>query len=233
MDYVYLCRDGENEELRYSIRSLEASLPDVKVWLVGGMPSWYTGNHIRVYQHGSKYKNARKNLNAIFRSPQISEHFVLMNDDFYVLKQMEEVPYFHSGPLENKINRYKDLNINSSYLRQLENTQKYLISMGISNPLDYELHVPMPMSKPSIRTAVTTVCLWRSFHGNVNRVGGQFMEDVKVYGERRKEKTDFDYTNPKLSFLSSEDRSFERLREEVLEDMFPHPSSVENSRILF
>lgn len=233
MDYVYLCRDGNNEELRYSIRSLEANVPNSKVWVVGGKPDWYIGNHIRVYQHGSKYKNARKNLNAIFRSPQISEHFVLMNDDFYILNPLEEIPYLHSGPIQNKINRYRELNINSSYLRQLENTQKYLNSMGIESPLDYELHVPMPISKPSIRTAVTTVCLWRSFHGNVNRVGGTYMEDVKVYGETRKEKVEFDYADPSINFLSSEDRSFQKLGEEILFDRFSKPSSYENSRILF
>jgi hypothetical protein len=84
MDFVYICKPGDNEELRYSIRSVLYSFPDANIWLVGGKPSWYSGNYIYVDQKHHKYANAINNLHAICDSNEISEEFVLMNDDFFI-----------------------------------------------------------------------------------------------------------------------------------------------------
>ena len=61
MDFVYICKDGVNEELKYSIRSVVESFPEAIVWVVGGKPDWYIGNYIKVEQKESKYKNTRIN----------------------------------------------------------------------------------------------------------------------------------------------------------------------------
>jgi hypothetical protein len=87
MDFVYICKDGINEELKYSIRSVVESFPEATIWVVGGKPDWYTGNYIKVEQKESKYKNAVKNLETICFSEEISQSFVLMNDDFYIIKK--------------------------------------------------------------------------------------------------------------------------------------------------
>jgi hypothetical protein len=72
MDFVYICKDGINEELRYSIRSVVESFPDSNIWVVGGKPDWYVGNYIKVDQKLTKYKNALYNLKAITESEEIS-----------------------------------------------------------------------------------------------------------------------------------------------------------------
>ena len=48
MDFVYICKEGVNEELKYSIRSVVESFPESNIWVVGGKPDWYTGNYIQV-----------------------------------------------------------------------------------------------------------------------------------------------------------------------------------------
>ncbi len=227
MDYVYLCRDGENEELRYSIRSLEANLPNANIWVVGGKPDWYTGNHTRVFQHSHKYQNAKKNLSAIVKNKHIGDSFVLMNDDFYVLEPLEKIPNLHGGYLKDKIQEYESLRINSSYTDKLKKTNKKLIAAGIPKPLNYELHVPMLISKKSVQAAIYSECLWRSYHGNIERVGGEEIEDVKIYADNRKEKKDINVYNLDYPFLSSEDKSFNYLKKEILAKKFPKKSSLE------
>ncbi len=92
-DFVYICKDGANEELKYSIRSVVESFPEANIWLVGGKPEWYTGNYIEVEQKDSKYKNAVKNLQIICLSQEISESFILMNDDFYIIKKIKRARF--------------------------------------------------------------------------------------------------------------------------------------------
>ena len=108
MQYVYVCRPGENEELRYSIRSVEANLPSGEIWVVGGKPSWYSGNYIPVDQVAGKQNDAIKNLFTIVESDKIQENFVLMNDDFFVVKPVSKIKIYHGGTLENKITIRQD-----------------------------------------------------------------------------------------------------------------------------
>jgi len=49
MDFVYICKDGVNEELKYSIRSVVESFPETNIWVVGGKPDWYTGRDISIF----------------------------------------------------------------------------------------------------------------------------------------------------------------------------------------
>ena len=82
MDFVYICRDGDNEELRYSIRSVIHSFPEASIWIVGGKPKWYSGNHIEVKQNSVKYKNAVSNLLPICNSEEITDRLLYEKDVF-------------------------------------------------------------------------------------------------------------------------------------------------------
>ncbi len=112
MDFVYICKDGDNDELKYSIRSVVASFPEANIWVVGGKPEWYVGNYIKVPQNLTKYKNAFYNLKSITESNEISESFVLMNDDFYIIKKINNIDNYHGGSLLEKINLYQKINSN-------------------------------------------------------------------------------------------------------------------------
>ena len=147
MDIVYICREGDNEELRYSIRSVMQNLPHRNIWVVGGKPNWYNGNHIAVRQNGRKYDNARKNMQAIAASLEISEDFILMNDDFFVIKKVKDLSHYHGGPLSERIDFLKNKYGVSPYIKMLTKTAKYLAHRGIRDPLNYALHVPFVMNK--------------------------------------------------------------------------------------
>jgi hypothetical protein len=227
MDVVYICRSGDNEELRYSIRSVVANLKHDNLWVVGQKPKWYTGNFIEVPDKRLKYVNARNNLKTIIDDNRISNDFVLMNDDFYVMKPIDTVEYFYSGSLESKALEAESISAHSAYTRMLYSTLDRLDQQGIKNSLSYELHIPFVMNKqklsPVIRQKTT---LWRSMYGNLYDVGGTRIDDVKVYTSASKKKS-FDWQNKLDVYLSSQDESFELLKARLLAKKFPNKTIYE------
>lgn len=229
MDFVYICKEGINEELKYSIRSVVESFPDSNIWVVGGKPDWYVGNYIKVEQRESKYKNAVENLKTISVSDQISESFVLMNDDFYIIKKINKIENFHGGYLLNKINLYQKLNGNSQYTRKLSGTYKKLKALGFENPLDYELHVPMIMEKTKLKIVLELIdqFLWRSIYGNKFNVGGTEMQDVKVYNSGPLVLKSYNLNIDNHTYLSSADSSFNNIFNKILKDRFNKKTKFE------
>jgi hypothetical protein len=228
MDLVYICRDGENEELRYSIRSAVKNLPHDKIWVVGGKPDWYTGNHIEVDQAKGKYANARNSLKAVCDSKEISESFILMNDDFYIINKTDTVPYMYAGTLSDKIDQREDIFSGNTYTTLLKQTLGSLSRKRVRVVLDYELHVPMIMEKKKLQKVLKLSGLWRSVYGNVFNVGGVKIRDVKVYDKKNKfYANSYDINNLEFDYLSSNDDSFEMIKEMVLEEMFPNKTGYE------
>jgi hypothetical protein len=228
MDFVYICRSGENEELRYSIRSILYSFPNAKVWLVGGKPDWYSGSYIEVDQNNNKYTNALNNLKSICESSDISNNFILMNDDFFIIKKINDIKYFYNGLLSEKIDKFTKITGSSMYIKKLITTNKTLISLGVNNPIDYELHVPMIMAKDKLFDIITKYpdCLWRSMYGNLFNVGGTQMEDVKVYANKRHLARSNEITENSI-YMSTEDTSLKLMLDKILKNLLPNASSYE------
>lgn len=231
MDFVYICKDGENEELRYSIRSVLHYFPDANIWVVGGKPDWYIGNYIRIDQMArNKYENAKNNLFALCKHNEISNDFILMNDDFYIVKPIKRIGYYHGGSMYDRIEDYQKHMGMTPYIKKLKMTYKHLVRMNIREPLDYALHVPMPMQRDKLLYLLTThryAHSWRSLYGNYYKVGGEEIRDVKVYDDKGYKPDTYDFTRLIYPFLSSNDDSFEVLRKKILRKMFPRKSNLE------
>lgn len=229
MDFVYICKEGVNEELKYSIRSVVKSFPNSNIWVVGGKPDWYIGNYIEVHQVHTKYKNAVANLKKICESSEISDPFILMNDDFYIIKKIDNIENFHGGYLFNKINLYQKINGNSNYTRKLSATYKKIISLGIENPFDYELHVPMIMEKEKLQSVLkyNDQFLWRSMYGNIYKVGGTEMQDVKVYTKGPLVFKSYNLNIDQHKYLSSADSSFQIIWQKILKVEFKEKTKFE------
>lgn len=225
MDCVYICRSGENEELRYSLRSIEKNLEYENLWIVGDAPDWYYGNLKTTIKNAGKYTIARTNLYKIAESDDIAEEFILMNDDFFVMQHFSTPPTWHNGLLEDSI-KERARKAPGSYTEMLRETYSKLRRMSIETILDYELHVPMKMTKTGLRQALMLGGLWRSMYGNMNNVGGEEHKDVKLYKrESSLRNHDLDiYTSP---FLSTTDEAFPDLLDQRLRDAFPDPSQYE------
>lgn len=230
MDYVYVCRDGENEELRYSLRSLEKNMPSGNVWIIGGKPDWYCGNFIAVEQTRKTYANVREQLRVACKNKNISDDFILMNDDFYAINSVTKIPTWYTGTIVNRIRKLQQIKSqNSGYVRMLIVTNNVIRRMGIVDPLDYELHIPMQMNKEKLLPILESTALWRSAYGNTYEIGGSQHNDVKIHStdvleDREKNLIDI-HSEP---FISASDYNFEFLKNVILEEMFPEPSSFES-----
>lgn len=217
-DVVYLCRKGENEELRYSLRSL-VNIPHGRVWLVGGAPSWYTGDLIRVAQHGMKNQITGRALIAACLDPRISDPFLMFNDDFYVMRPGPIPPPRHRGTIQGVIDWYERQGITSSgYVTRMRSTMKTLKTHGIRRPLSYELHVPLLVHKLQMLGATRFGGQQRTMYGNLVRLGGTKMNDVKVINGVD--------PIPDGRWLSTMDDTFARL-EPLLRGRFPNASRWE------
>jgi len=232
MDYVYICKDGENEELRYSIRSVVKNMPEGRVWVVGGKPSWYVGNHIPVPQNGPKYENALDNLMAVCRSREISKDFVLMNDDFFVIKKLDEIPVFSGGFFVEKIALYNMLAPRSSYTKKIAKTMGRLQRLGIAMPVDFDIHVPMTLNKVKLLSILKAYPdnLWRSMYGNIFKVRGTHITDVKYYAKDAMAAKSYNYKSNIYPYVSSDDESFNVLYRDLLKKMFNTASKYEKPR---
>lgn len=211
-DIVYIVRPGENnEELRYSLRSLEKNFPNHgTVWIIGYKPSWV--QHVRtIYkvQKGTKYKNGYNNLLAAANHPEISGDFILMNDDFFVTKEITEIPRYNRGLLDDVIETFEQYGAHKYYWT-MRHTAEYFRRLKIQNPLSYELHVPMIINKQKY---IESMAQWmavdptaklnkRTVYGNYVDYGGETIEDVKVNHLNGRS-----LENP-TAFLSSDDKSF-------------------------
>lgn len=223
VDVVYLCRNGENEELRYSIRSVVANLPHGRIWVFGGaLPAWVTGvAHELTPQDSHKWNNTNRAVRAACEHPDVSDPFVLMNDDFYIMRPRQGVPALNMGTMATVIAGFKRRASNRSrYFRDMEDTAKVLAKAGIAHPLSYDLHVPLVIHKRHMLAALD-LCAdnglrgahKRSVYGNLAQLGGETIADVKVY--------DAVARIPRGPWLSSADHTFSLVRPR-LEALFPN-----------
>jgi len=228
MDYVYICRSGDNEELRYSIRSVVSYANYNKIWVIGHKPDWYIGDYVSVQDVGGKFHNIANCTKAITEVEEISDDFVLMNDDFFFLKPVGDMPIYHGGLLREKANSYLELG-SKRYGTLLLRTCNSLVHLGIRNPIDYDVHLPMPMNKQKLKESINKAYFPRSTYGNLNNIGGTHIDDVKSYSSNSPlSQRSYDFKSGDLPFVSTEDDSFQEIYENILKEMFPTPSQYED-----
>lgn len=227
MDLVYSCRPGQNEELRYSIRSAIKNLSHDNIWVIGGKPDWYKGNYIEVKDVGNKFTNISNCLKVATESELISDNFIFMNDDFYILDKINNLPVLHGGSLRNKVAEYQELVPGSLYSRVMSKTEMYLKKYGIDNALDYDIHVPMEMNKDKLKVALKSKCQPRSVYGNIFNIGGKEISDVKFYKNGPLTERSLDYKSIELPMISSQDDSFDSIKKDILDNLFKEKSKYE------
>lgn len=227
-DVVYVAGPWDrNEELRYSLRSLAAHLPHGRVWVAGHRPPWLAGTvgHIQVPPAQSRFESSTANLRAACEHPEVSEEFVYFNDDFFVMEPVEGVPVMHRGPLADVIEGTRS----SLYRRGAQATGLLMERLGLADDgplLSYELHVPLPVTKAGMLAAMKAgrglpVLHKRTLYGNLHRLGGEQLLDVKVTGP--------DDPGPGGPWLSTSDASFEQgAVGERIRAAFPEPCRYED-----
>jgi len=218
-DVVYFTRSGRNEELRYSLRSL-VNLPHGRVVLIGDVPRWYRGDHIPFTTKGNKHLLTDLAMIEACENEELSDPFILMNDDFFIVKPIEKVPLLNIGTLAEVAGRYLVQVGRSSYQQRMVSTRQRLEELGYEDPLCFEAHAPLVVHKKIMREALALGGgMKRSMYGALLGKRGRQVRDPKIVSA----------TSPIPSgpFWSSGDRSFPKLVRGHLEPMFPDKSPWE------
>lgn len=182
MDVVYVHKQKNSGEIEASLKSLK-NVEHGKVYIIGDDPKLDDIEYIHVphKQHRwvgtSKYADQISKYLQACEMPEVSESFIAMNDDFFIMKQWCPVNY-NQGLLENHIKRRR----HDAYGRSLRETEKYLKLRGLST-LDFELHTPFVFEKTKLKELVNSLTKYtlqiRSLYGNTYTVDTVFMRDVK------------------------------------------------------
>ncbi|NCO10714.1 hypothetical protein GW930_02300 [Candidatus Saccharibacteria bacterium] len=189
MDIVYLLKEdheNDSEALRYSLRSLK-NIPHGKVFIAGEKPSWVKDVvYLPVEQSGTKPQNVKNNMHAAVGSDDLSDDFILMNDDFFFMKPIPRMPTVNFGfmrdVLESYRRRYPE---GSEYIATMAELYAALRRRGVDDPISFELHAPMVFNKHKVRRLYQEVSerlyQFRTFYGNYFDVGGETIPDVKIF----------------------------------------------------
>lgn len=230
IDIVYILKEGkENEELKYSLRSLENKMFNYdRVVFVGGKPDKIEPDlYIPMKQEcHSKWDNARNNIYNLCTHTELSNNILLMNDDFFVMRKTdaEKIINRYWGTLKQHIERIEQKNRgDSKYTRKLEHSLLYFKKHGIDEPLNFETHTPFVFERDK---------MWLLMEKKMNiilRTGyGMFWDCDKIEEKDYKfSKKDFNY-NGSERFISSSDYSFrEGEIGEYIRKTFNKPSRFE------
>ena len=203
-DIVYFVKDTpDNEELRYSLRSL-SNFPHRKVCFYGGCPKGLNPDiHFVFKQDGAnKWQNVNKMLRSACKCNLISKNFWLFNDDFFVMnKVLHPVNYF-SGDLYKRIVQLEDKHGGiTEYSLQLRNMCKELEALGCTSK-NYAVHYPMLINrKKALELLNTTDCpMFRCLYGNYANVKAEWANDCKIISKDKEWKGS--------DYLSTVDESF-------------------------
>ncbi len=203
MDLVYIVKAEEkNEDLRYSLRSVAKFVPHDKIWIIGYKPSWVTNvEYIPVAQNlGSKWKNSVNNIIQACQCDNISDNFILMNDDFFAIKpieNLEESVNLSLGDMSNIVSKHKKKKVDSNWGKAFVYIDQLLESLGVERPYcNYETHTPMMINKkkyleamnlPEVKAFMKTskVLHKRSLYGNLNKIETKTLsKDVKLFQKK-------------------------------------------------
>lgn len=220
---LYFVREGDdNEELRYSLRSLCAHLPHEDVVIVGYRPSWVREvRHIPGNRYGSKWLNVYDNLRLACSA--LGGSFTVMNDDIFLLAPMDRAPSWDRGLLRDHMQKCRG----SAWRGSLERTLAALRQHGIMQPVSYEIHAPVEMVAAKLEqvlaphTQTSNPPQWRTLYGNIHAVPSVTVKDTKLL----RSTSNWDRSRP---IVSTEDDTWRsHPAGAVIRAMFPDPCRYE------
>ncbi len=191
MDIVYILKKGgshwQDNELRYSLRSLNQNVKDFnKVFVIGHKPPFLSDKVIHI-PHEDVYTNKARNImakvNRAAEDTRISNDFMLWNDDYYAMQPFsaKNYPYYFKCDLEHTIR----INM-GEYKMHSEATLKILKSRNLAFQ-NFDTHYPIIYNKTKLKKMVKAFdwnvpfgFILRSMYCNFYSISGEFKLDCKT-----------------------------------------------------
>ena len=226
-DVIYILKNKlDTEELIYSLRSVEKNFPHRKVWFIGGQPEGLTPDvRLEHKQVGEdKWSMIRSSMWQAIKNPELTDEFFLFNDDFFVMKPVKGgfINYVDKT-LANRIEELREVHpwLNP-YGRTVYKANEELKSLGIRQPMNFEVHLPMLFNKELVAQTINKCSSpqMRSIYGNLSNCKYRQHSDVKVY--------DLETIPSDPDYLSTNDKTFTNgAVGQYIRDTFPNKSRFE------
>lgn len=190
-DIVYILGPGSkwnDSEIMYSIRSLKKHVKNYgDIWIVGHKPRVELDlptRFIPLVGKKAKQANIRDALKTIAQTPEVSEKFMYMNDDFFFTQPLDAdtMPNYYCGLLGPRAANYSKES--EGYWRTIIYTWAVLSSLGYATR-DYEVHGPINMEKTKLLSTLTLpgtepTLQIRSIYANVQGGPIKYLGDTKI-----------------------------------------------------
>ena len=160
----------------------------------------------------------------------MSPDFILMNDDFFVVRPVDEIETMHRGPVSLLLADIRAQVGLSQYALGMRETLRVLSARGIAEPVSYALHTPMVMNKYRLLSTLDTcdrirdpkvkATDLRTMYGNLWAIGGRQVDDVKIHRHRSELTWDAPY-------VSTAPETWNSSRTDFIRDLFPDPCRYE------
>lgn len=143
------------EELRYSLRSIEAHAAGLyrKVWIVidraANLPEWLTNvGVIEASDPRGRTEDVRAKVTAAATDRRVASRFVWMYDDAFLVGPITEWAAFHMGPTSGYLERLARLPrpitpANSAWARAVADTAAWMAEQGYGDVLCRQGHRPL------------------------------------------------------------------------------------------
>ena len=226
MDVVFPYKKTNSEELKYALRSLK-NIPHRNVFICGDKPDWISDEVIWLGKDGygiNAQHDSELNIRLALHDIRLSNAFILMNDDFYILKPVRHLPDYFIGTFDEVIQRRQEAQFNT-FNQALLKTKAFI---GV-NPLCFEIHIPAIFNKVDRLTVSNEILPVLSLGCTIfprsiymNRYYGSTVrrKDVKLYS--------FNNEQPLDDFLSTDDGQLN----DQIKQLFPNKCKYEANDII-
>lgn len=167
MDVVYILGSGSlvnNEEIRYSIRSLVENMIDMRnLYIIGEKPHFIQNvqHHFLPDSDKKSWKNVYNKIMFACEIPELSDEFLLMNDDFFLLEPFQGVcfPYYSLKGIDGGTCGRYSFQVHCPFKIYKEWFKKLPIDLSTKGNLslrsfyaNFTNQTPIPTTDPIIRT---------------------------------------------------------------------------------
>lgn len=218
MIILYVLGSGSkfnNEEIRYSIRSVAKNLPVNKIYIVGEKPSFISEEVTHIpFEEANGNKAYRIAMKIQHACDFIDEPFYLFSDDYFILKPLKKIGVYSLGKLDPKNHR------NHIYKNYISQTKKYLLESGATT-YNFDCHRPFLIYPEKFKTLQYVwhpekTFVVKSIYGNL--VGSTKFEILK------------DAKHPQIDYsdwmFSSSDANWRYVRDDI-KNMFSEKTKYE------
>lgn len=191
MDVVYVHKRKNSDEIIWSIKSVQKNLKHRNIYVIGDDPGLggitVINSKLSQWSPFSKYHDQINKYLVACQLEELSDNFIAMNDDFFVMGDWEPINYNRGQLGYQAATRLR----RDPYFLSLICTEDCLKAWGIAT-LSYELHTPFVYNKRKLSDLILTIGVdrrpplqVRSLYGNTYNVKTEYKEDVKNIADFR------------------------------------------------